>query len=47
MQDEEMDRQTEGDRRTDRQIDRGRYIQTKLTDRHTDGETDRQTHYTL
>lgn len=44
MQDKEMDRQTEG---ADRHIDRGRYIQTKLTDRQTDGETDRQTDDTL
>lgn len=42
MQDKEMDRQTEGDRQTYRQ--RQIHVHTnKLTDRHTDGETVRQT----
>lgn len=42
-----MKRWTDRQKETDRHIDRGRYIQTKLTDRHTDGETDRQTDDTL
>lgn len=44
-----MKRWTDRQKETDGQIDkdRGRYIQTKLTDRHTDRETDRQTDYTL